>query len=112
MMGRFYFKELAADNGARSKSITTILEVPSPIPQSEDPSSSATILEGIQTIAKFNTDNFTPVHIWMAIVRVPRVKSDILVTWNDPTASVSKERFMEALGSLKLLDWGLFIVDQ
>lgn len=59
-------------------------------------------------VAKFNTASHHPVHLWMALIRLPRVGSDVLLTWNDPEGRVREPAFVELLESFRLADWSLF----
>ncbi len=105
---RFYFDQLAFDNAAKSKQILSHRSINLSI----DQEATSAILEGTQTIAKFNTDVFEEVHIWMATLRLPRVGSDVLITWNDPDGKVSESIFTELIGSFKIQNWNLFSASQ
>jgi hypothetical protein len=66
------------------------------------------ILEGTQSIAKFNTSDFHDVHVWLAVVRLHKVGSDALISWNDPDGKVAESQFVELVQSFSVKDWSLF----
>jgi len=108
---RFYWEQLGHDNSARQKKILSIqagLPAPLGLQLSDQIFITMDILEGQQSIAKFNTEDFQVVHIFLACIRLKNVGSDLLITWNDPDGVVSQEMFHELVDSLCITDWGLF----
>lgn len=96
------------DNEAKDASIH-VHKKAMPLPSGvADPAGSMELVEGAQSIAKFNTGQFQSVHIWMAVLRMPRASTDILVTWNDPSGKYSEVDVTEVVQSLCLADWSLF----
>ena len=72
---------------------------------------------GQQVVAKFREDHSGPVQIHCAVLRLPDVTTDILITLNDPhalsdppdaTAESSEVIFARLLKSFRILDWTLF----
>ena len=59
-------------------------------------------------IAKFNTTEYQSVHLWIAVVRLPKVGTDVLVTWNDPEGRITESTMTELVNSFQLKDWSLF----
>lgn len=66
------------------------------------------IIEGAQNIAKFNTEQFHLVHIWLAVLRLPRAKTDLLLTWNDPNGTINETDMKQVINTMHLADWSLF----
>lgn len=66
------------------------------------------LLQGEQSVAKFNTAEFHPVAIWLGALRLPSVNADILVSWNDPTGKIQETQFKQSLDSFTINDWSLF----
>lgn len=85
-----------------------------PIPNTileKDPQAVGEVLEGQQTVAKFNTNQPHLVHVTLACIRLPSVNSDILITLNEPenlAAASLKALFSDSLSSLRIADWKLF----
>ncbi|KAI8590988.1 hypothetical protein BDZ88DRAFT_412998 [Geranomyces variabilis] len=130
-VGRYHFAQLASDNDAAESEIITQegIDVATVLP-SLPPTTKATIVTGRQSIAKFNeqsADAHNVVLICLAVVRLPDVATDLLLSLNCPTvlaplsssaAAVprpaagdeleAKEIFARMLHSLRILDWSLF----
>ncbi|KAJ3016624.1 hypothetical protein HKX48_003936 [Thoreauomyces humboldtii] len=146
-MGAFHWSQLAEDNGAEEQDISTTLmgsdrkteetsDVPVPL---VDRPCTTVVVTGFQWIAKFNERSATArnqVSVRLAVVRIPSVGTDLLVSYNHPVVigqdsssnptSAGQEgngaavaaldmtegdvdlMFRRVVGSLKVLDWGLF----
>lgn len=105
---RFYFEELAADNSARQKDFLFRKNIQVPPGIQGDSSASIELGEGSQMIAKFNTIEYQTVHLWIAVVRLPKVGTDLLVTWNDPEGRITESTMTDLVNSIQLKDWSLF----
>jgi len=126
----FHFNQLAKDNDAVN---SEILEL-SLLSNEEIPNFDATIQKigviGRQTVAKFKekgAENL--VKIYLALIRLPKYTTDILISLNEPitihpsssssetTSSLAIVRypalmaFKEVLRSIKILDISLFVVE-
>ncbi|KAJ3158488.1 hypothetical protein HDU86_002713 [Geranomyces michiganensis] len=130
-VGRYHFAQLASDNNALQSEVISQegIDMQLVFP-SLPPTAKATIVTGRQLIAKFNeesADAHNVVLICLAVVRMPEVATDLLLSLNFPTmlaplsssaAAVSrptggdelvaKEVFSRMLQSLRILDWSLF----
>jgi len=113
---RFHFDSLAHDNSALHSEVlsTNILcetqkDTPAPI-----------MLEGFQTVAKFNRQTPDRVTILMALYRIESKDTDLVVTFNVPLQSEDggavdeaglvqiKQEFETFARSLGIVDYGLF----
>lgn len=69
---------------------------------------------GHQVVAKFREDKSGPVQIHCAVLRLPEVTTDILITLNDPQAvdegspATPEVFFAQLLRSFRIIDWSLF----
>ncbi|KAI9105022.1 hypothetical protein DFS34DRAFT_605464 [Phlyctochytrium arcticum] len=130
---KFHFQQLADDNDA---SESQILSIEHPDPSTSIPSISSPVhistLVGQQTVAKFRerdpqARNF--VAIYMAVIRLPHVTTDLVLSYNHPLSlgaasssnsalaesgghvgvpEVAMDNFQKLLRSLRIVDWGLF----
>ena len=124
----FHFEELAAVNEAHLFEKLQVRE----IANEELPHLTRTVhkyfIFGRQQIAKFNEEAKNVVNIYMAVIRIPSVTTDILITLNEPVQidqasssakniDTSKEIqpapkvFEEILRTFKIKDWSLFCAD-
>lgn len=97
----------------------------------DTPDTQVILVTGTQKIAKFKEDVKNIVAIFMAIIRIPKVDTDLLLTWNAPVQvaaasssaaafieeahedsdlaySTAKAGFVQAVKSLTIHDWSLF----
>lgn len=67
-------------------------------------------VSGTQSVAKFNTAAAEEVSIVMGIIRLPKVTTDVLVTYNAPRSMAVKGEAVisAALKTFQVLDWRLF----
>lgn len=69
---------------------------------------------GQQVVAKFREDKSGPVQIHCAVLHLPEVTTDILITLNDPQAedegspATPEVFFAQLLRSFRIIDWSLF----
>lgn len=47
-------------------------------------------------------------HVLLAVVRLPLVASDLLISWNQLDPHASQDLFLQMLASLHIKDWSLF----
>ncbi|KAI8822245.1 Mog1 protein [Fimicolochytrium jonesii] len=130
---KYHFEQLAADNDSGEATILSVeqLEVASATPYLP-PTTQASILVGRQQINKFNERTPSAVNtvvIYLAVIRLPQVGTDVLVSYNHPIAlgegsssaaalseagghigvpDVAAENFKRSVQSLNVIDWGLF----
>ncbi|KAJ3416236.1 Golgi apyrase [Chytridiales sp. JEL 0842] len=118
-------QEVWVDTETNQSVIIEILEM---VPEASDPGSLDTTIHlvvGRQAIAKFRSNEPNSprdhVNIYMAVIRIPRVATDLLISYNDPAMVATElesgiggggekglEYFMEIARSLEIKDWGLF----
>ncbi|KAJ3241250.1 hypothetical protein HDU81_001234 [Chytriomyces hyalinus] len=113
----FHFNELAdtndAGNSAAILARTTLQPVTS---MNLQPKCTIDIIHGIQHAAKFNTSDVNSVHVLLAVVHLPQVNTDLLISINKPVDKETKEvanatafaEFVQFVGTLRVDDWGLF----
>lgn len=130
---RFHFNSLAHDNAALSSRIITP-ERPIPATKTNPPETPApVVLAGIQQIHKYSHDpsgapragheNDTPDDVWIGVAlwRVdvdqpgqPKRRADIVCSVNVPASAGEQEQknveawWLQAVGQLRIADWGLF----
>ncbi|KAG0148606.1 hypothetical protein CROQUDRAFT_90105 [Cronartium quercuum f. sp. fusiforme G11] len=128
---RLHFDSLAHDNSAQSSTVLNtsgpaVSEIlPEPSQTAIRPTPQPILLEGIQTVSKFNrpASEADEVHIWMALWTLDGVGNgglgtDLVLTINLPQADSNSsqtvaiqqttEIFQQAATSLKIIDWNLF----
>ncbi|KAL0086002.1 Ran GTPase binding protein [Phycomyces blakesleeanus] len=132
-VAKFHFAQLASDNDAISFSIQSVQTC---LPQNVSPllpaeTTSVYVLHGSQQVAKFNEGKdgaYNHVHIVMAVIRLARVKTDIVISINAPQAVAEKssekassaetigvslelvdEEMMGLLNNFEVKDWTLFV---
>lgn len=77
--------------------------------QRDVPGVSAACLQGTQHVTKSSQGEWHDIFIWLGAIRLPRVRSDILVTWNDSSGAITEAQFTQLLRSIEVVDWGLFV---
>lgn len=117
LVPRFHFDSLAHDNSAEQSELCTITVGPS---REEDNTPPVIVLQGTQTVKKFNSQRPDKVEIFMALYRVKQKSVDLVVTWNIPVDSPEgaavtasqKESVMQDFNvftnSLRIIDYNLF----
>jgi len=122
---KYHFTELASANNSPQHQIIHIeaLDLPN---FGQDVMKYA--LYGTQQVSKFKEQAFNTVNVYMCVIRVPQVTTDILITLNDvvvvnpdsssaqvivpstkPNAEQTMALFKEILRSFRILDNGLFM---
>ncbi|ORY41607.1 Mog1p/PsbP-like protein [Rhizoclosmatium globosum] len=114
----FHFIELASDNDAALPADAIVARTQLQLlPSMNLPSdSSIAIIHGLQFSAKFNKTEKDRVHIFLAVVRIPTVQTDLLISVNRPvdaeTSEVNNESalldFCKLVNTIRVNDWGLF----
>ncbi|KAJ3069176.1 hypothetical protein HDU98_007757 [Podochytrium sp. JEL0797] len=86
---RFHFMELAAVNDAALPEDAIIARRDLPLLPNMNlaPGSSIAVIHGLQYSAKFNSEAKDKVHIFLAVVRIPKVSTDLLISVNRPVDS-------------------------
>ncbi|CAJ1353534.1 unnamed protein product [Effrenium voratum] len=117
----FFLSDLAAFNDASEASILRSGPLaPEEVPHV--PGACAAKAVGEQIVAKFREDRRNRVQIHAAVLRLPQVSTDVLITLNDPVSIdpesssadapvpvESAEAILAAvLRSFRIADWGLF----
>ena len=123
----FHFQELARSNDAegefqRIHSVRSLASEELPLIQS--PGCVRSLVLGEQMISKFNETSRNTVRIFMAVIRLPAVTTDIVISFNAPThiasssssaANVSElshddisKVFEDFLRSFCIQQWSLF----
>eukprot|EP00833_Pecoramyces_ruminatium_P010820 jgi/Orpsp1_1/1184852/evm.model.c7180000091256.1 len=125
--GLYHFKQLAEDNKADNYEILRNEDIaPQDIPNIKIDSIKKIVL-GKQIISKFNekdADAKNVVNIYLAVIRVPSIETDILISYNCPVyigsksssrtqsvegqENVSDQIFNELIKSFNVVDWELF----
>ncbi|KAI8919319.1 hypothetical protein PhCBS80983_g02128 [Powellomyces hirtus] len=131
--GKYHYAQLAQDNEAVTSDILSEEQLDTSNALPFLPSNvHASIIVGRQTVAKFNEsspDAHNVVIIYLALIRIPQVTTDLVISHNQPIvlgsasssttalagvglqAPVAEEgldSFRKMLQSLKIMDWGLF----
>jgi len=114
---RFHFESVAHDNDAKSQ---TIQEVSLLNISRKDDTPSPVLLNGTQTVAKFNRTVLDEILILLALYRIPSKNVDFVMTMNIPIQSddssavneetqiAAKNAFNIAARSLHIVDFALF----
>jgi len=126
---KYHFTELANANNSTHNHITLI----ETLDQSSLPNFGQDIMKyalyGTQQVSKYKEQALNTVNVYMCVIRIPHVTTDILITLNDavvvnpdssslqfivpqskPNAEQTMALFKAILRSFKILDFGLFIV--
>ena len=133
---RYHFEALSHESGAVNAAIRNAVVLDSenfPILKAGDPHVHISLVSGCHTISKYRdrVELANEVNIYLACVRLPRVTTDLLVTFNDPVllhpegssarlaSSVANPDesdlnrrarvLFETLSSLTIRDWSLFL---
>ena len=116
LVNRFHFDALAHDNSATSQVVRSVVETTTQQGNTPPP----VLLQGTQTVPKFNSAEPDEVQILLALYRVENKNVDFVMSMNVPTKStdggvVNSAAFIEAqrvfeaaASSLKIVDFGLF----
>ncbi|KAM7012621.1 ran guanine nucleotide release factor [Tautogolabrus adspersus] len=123
---RYHFEDIAGSNKASEPGNFQVTGI-EPVPKSGlslSDCSSACVLTGTQCVSKFNEEAKNNVIIHLAVLRLPRFSTDILISFNDPqsispssSSAASAEThsqpwtmhdFQRLLQTLTLHDPGLF----
>ncbi|ORX58398.1 Mog1p/PsbP-like protein [Piromyces finnis] len=125
--GLYHFKQLAEDNNAENFEIIKNEDIISQdIPNIKIESIKKLVL-GKQIISKFNEkdpDAQNIVNIYLAVIRVPSIETDMLISYNCPVyigsksssrtqskegqETISDELFKQLIKSFNVVDWELF----
>ena len=103
----FFLADLAAFNDAKeSKLLSTRSASPEEVPHLN---CRVFLALGQQMAAKFQEEDVHPVTIHAAVLRLPEVDTDILITLNDPEASDESSGILaQLLKTFRIADWQLF----
>ncbi|KAF7728614.1 hypothetical protein EC973_005841 [Apophysomyces ossiformis] len=128
-IARYHFEQVASDNEAVEYKVNTVQSVPTETATPCLPAdiTSVYVLQGTQQVAKFNEDKhqaYNVVQIWLAVVRLATVATDLVVTINAPVAvapgssesmaasltelAVVEQEITGLLRGLTIKDWSLF----
>ena len=112
---RLHFEELASSNDAEGSTIHQNLTMPptgtTPLLRPAPPTGPQ-LLRGVQRLAEG-----ARLHVWMAVVRLPRVGTDLVVSISRPVAGTAAEGVVATedlellravVASLEVRDWSLF----
>jgi len=118
---KFHFNSIAHDNDAQTAVVHAVEQVPTTSVDT-DIIPGASILYGTQHVAKFNRPTPDEVRIFLAVFRVIAKNVDLVLTFNVPVVTegnkgaaddagltAAKVQFEEAVRSLKIVDYGLFV---
>jgi len=125
--GLYHFKQLAEDNKAENFEIIKNEDIaPQDIPNIKIESIKKLVL-GKQIIAKFNEkdpDAKNIVNIYLAVIRIPSIETDMLISYNCPVyigsksssrtqskegqETISDEIFKQLIKSFNVVEWDLF----
>ena len=112
---RLHFEELASANDAEGSAVhqNLALEPLGATPRLRPaPPAPPQVLRGVQSLAEG-----ARLHVWLAVVRLPRVGTDLVVSISRPVADAAAEGVAEmedldllraVVASLEVRDWSLF----
>jgi len=122
---KFHFTELASANSSSQYQISRIESLDLP---NFGQDVIKYVLFGTQQVSKFREQASNTVNIYLCVIRIPQVQTDVLITLNDgvivnptssslkfivpeakPNAGQTMELFMEILKSFRIVDYGLFV---
>jgi len=115
---RFHFDSIAHDNEAISRTVGEIRTVSN---DRGDNMPSPILLDGTQTVNKFNATVPDQIRIFMALYRIEDKNIDLVLVMNVPVSSLdggavneegvpaSRKEFETAALSLRIVDYGLFV---
>ncbi|KAG0173238.1 hypothetical protein DFQ28_011636 [Apophysomyces sp. BC1034] len=128
-IARYHFEQVASDNEAAEYKVNSVQRVSAgtATPCLPVDSTSVYMLQGTQRVAKFNeanTASYNVVDIWLAVVRLASVDTDLVITINAPVAvapgssesadappvelTVVEQELMGLLHRLTIKNWNLF----
>jgi len=125
---KYHFTELASTNNSAQNQIVHI----ETLDQSNLPHFGQDVIKyslyGTQQVSKYKEQALNTVNVYMCVIRIPQVTTDILITLNDgvvvnpdsssvqfivpdtkPNAEQTMALFKEILRSFRILDYGLFV---
>ncbi|KAI8340619.1 hypothetical protein BC941DRAFT_417711 [Chlamydoabsidia padenii] len=126
---KFHFEQIAEHNNATSYSIESIEHESVDIAAPKLPlDTTIYFVRGIQNVAKFNEEAVNHVELVMAVVRLEKVETDLIISLNapikvapnssemkdvnlvEPAAPIARilEEIKLVVQSLDIQDWGLF----
>ncbi|KAI8065887.1 hypothetical protein BC940DRAFT_334405 [Gongronella butleri] len=125
---RFHFEQIAEHNNASNYSIKSVEHESVDIAAPRLPlDTTVYFVRGVQNVAKFNEDAVNHVELVVAIVRLDKVHTDVIISLNVPTEVSSGSSEMKDINqvesssvaaivdeiklvvrSLEVHDWGLF----
>ncbi|KAI8099784.1 uncharacterized protein BX664DRAFT_322111 [Halteromyces radiatus] len=126
---KFHFEQIAEHNNATSYSIKGVEHVSIDVAAPKLPlDTTVYFVRGIQNVAKFNEDAVNHVELVMAVVRLEKVQTDLIISLNapiqlapnssemhdinqiEPIAPVALiiEEVKQIVQALEIHDWGLF----
>ena len=99
-----HWRELAEANDAESAQVVKSVAL-DPLPDME-----RSVVYGVQVIPKYGkAHDLHRVPVWLGLLRIPRVRTDVLVSHCGGAAGEADEgRFVAMLESVRILDWTLF----
>lgn len=115
---RFHFDSIAHDSDAEAKNVLDVRVVPN---DRGDQMPSVIVLDGTQTVKKFNASVPDQVRIFMALYRIEDKDVDLVLVMNVPIISqdggaisgqdisIAQKEFETAALSLRIIDFGLFV---
>lgn len=115
---KFHFDSLAHDNGSHENHINQVSTKSND--GGDDGTPSAILLDGVQNVLKFNQKNPDEVRVLMALYRIAKHGTDIVVTFNLPIRTnrgplIREEEqtkilsdFREFVHSFQIVDYNLF----
>ncbi|KND02003.1 uncharacterized protein SPPG_02509 [Spizellomyces punctatus DAOM BR117] len=129
----FHFQQLAEDNDAAESRVLSVEYLdPATVTPSLPSTVHLSVIVGEQVVSKFREGNPNArnlVAIYMAVLRIPHVTTDLVISYNHPVAlgqssssatalresgghvgvpEVAMENFRNMLRRLRIVDWGLF----
>ncbi|CAO3578843.1 unnamed protein product [Absidia cylindrospora] len=126
---KFHFEQIAEQNNATSYSIKSIEHQSVDIAAPKLPlDTTVYFVRGTQNVAKFNEEAVNHVELVMAVVRLEKVETDLIICLNAPTAlapdssemkdlnrvepagSIARvvDEIKQVVQGLEIHDWGLF----
>eukprot|EP00029_Vermamoeba_vermiformis_P005785 TRINITY_DN2102_c0_g1_i1.p1 TRINITY_DN2102_c0_g1~~TRINITY_DN2102_c0_g1_i1.p1 ORF type:complete len:193 (-),score=62.05 TRINITY_DN2102_c0_g1_i1:164-742(-) len=86
-IAQYHFKEIASANDCPVSEVVTVQPLtPQEAPHFADPAVTKIVLHGRQQVAKFNESAANIVNLYLAVIRMPAIQTDLLVTFNEPAA--------------------------
>jgi len=122
---RFHFVQVAEHNEASDSIVHEVRRLePSAVPRLP-PTAECYLLRGSQRVAKFNERVLNNLHLYLCVLRLPHVSTDVVVTYNhpavasptesgsrgadeDPDVASGRVVLETAIREFRVHDWGLF----